>query len=164
MSTISLAKKLLLDPGERIYYQEKYCVYNTIDISARKFVELFCNDDMLLLAHPAIVRLTRYDKKHHNNLRDVLYNYLLYDRSVSSTATRLYMHRNTVLNKLKKIRELTGLDFSNENLRLRLIFSCQVLRYYERVCKKHLRMYNIRDPIEEVSSPFQDKDTVPDKN
>ena len=69
------------------------------------------------------------------------------------------MHRNTVLNKLKKIKELTELNFDNENLRQRLIFSCQILRYYERVCKKHLRMFNIRDPMEVISSD----DAVPVK-
>ncbi len=152
LNTISLAKKLDLDPGERIYYQEKYCVYNTLDFCTQTFISLFGSDDILLLAHPSIIRLTRYDRTHNNNLRDVLYNYLLYDRSVTTTAAKLYMHRNTVLNKLKKIRELTELDFGNENLRQRLIFSCQILRYYERVCKKHLRMFNIREPSDDSLS------------
>lgn len=159
LNTISLAKRLDLTPGERIYFQEKYCVYNTLDFCTQTFMSLFGNDDVLLLAHPSIIGLTRYDRTHNNNLRDVLYNYLLYDRSVTTTAAKLYMHRNTVLNKLKKIKELTELNFDNENLRQRLIFSCQILRYYERVYKKHLRMFNIRDPMEVISSD----DAVPVK-
>ncbi len=75
-------------PGERIYFQEKYCVYNTLDFCTQTFMSLFGNDDVLLLAHPSIIGLTRYDRTHNNNLRDVLYNYLFYDRSVTATAAK----------------------------------------------------------------------------
>ncbi len=66
-----------------------------------------------------------------DNLRDVLYFYLMNGRSVSATAERLYLHRNTIMNKVKKIQSILNVDLEDRHVRQRLIFSCQVLRYFE---------------------------------
>ena len=58
---------------------------------------------------------------------------MFYERNLKKTADDLHMHRNTVLNKLKKINELVDLDFEDQRLRQRLIFSSQFMRYYEKV-------------------------------
>ena len=49
--------------------------------------------------------------------------------SVSDTAKHLYLHRNTVLFRLKKIKQLLGLDLLNNIYDSQLLF--QILHYYK---------------------------------
>ena len=51
-----------------------------------------------------------------------------------------YMHRNTVINKLNKIVELTGVDLTDGGLCQRLTFSCQMIQYYERVMGMNMNL------------------------
>ena len=48
-------------------------------------------------------------------------------------AKRLHMHRNTVMYKVKQVQELCGLDLEDPHLCERLLFSCQLARYYEKM-------------------------------
>ena len=106
----------------------------------RGFNEIAGHDGIVYLAHPAVVALTRYDRNHNDNLRDVLYFYLINDRSITNTASALYMHRNTVLNKVRKINQILGLDLDDRHLRQRLLFSCQLIHYFEDITKKGLKL------------------------
>jgi len=126
--------------GERIVFYEKYSMYCAIELCVQRFQRIHSSDDIIYLIHPAIVHLTRYDHLHHNNLRDVLYYYLLNDRNVGKTAACTYMHRNTVLNKVNKITEMVNLDLEDGGLRQRLMFSCQLIRYYEQVMHLELKL------------------------
>jgi DNA-binding PucR family transcriptional regulator len=130
---VTLAKHLNLEPGERIYRHERYSVYCIIDCFAQYYCSLQGNNDIILLIHPAVVNLTRYDQLHNNNLRDIFHEYLLSDCSVSKTAAKTYMHRNTIMNKLKKITEMINVDLDDCIVCQQLLFSCQVILYYERV-------------------------------
>lgn len=136
----ALARQLALNKGRRIFYYEQYANYCVIDMCAQRFIELHRSDDIIYLVHPAVIHLTRYDRKHNSNLRDVLYYYLRNDRNLLKTAADTYQHRNTVINKVNRITELTGLDFEDSGLRQRLVFSCQVIRYYEMVMKQELKL------------------------
>ncbi|MBR4232605.1 MAG: helix-turn-helix domain-containing protein [Oscillospiraceae bacterium] len=137
---LAFARQLDLEKGRRIFYFEGYANYCVIDMCAQRFIELHRNNDIIYLVHPAVIHLTRYDRSHNTNLRDVLFYYLRNERNLIKTAADTYMHRNTVINKVNRITELTGLDFEDSRLRQRLIFSCQVVIYYEKVMKLELRL------------------------
>lgn len=136
----SLARELDLEKNKRIFFYERYSIYTSIDLCARRFVELYGIDDIIYLVHPAIIHLTRYDREHNTDLRDLFYHYLLNDRNLVKTAAELYMHRNTVVNKVRKISRLVDMDFEDGTLRHRLIFSCQVIQYYEKIMNLPLRL------------------------
>lgn len=136
--TAMLAREL--EKEEHICFYEDYSMYCVIDLCAQRYLEIDGNDDILYLIHPAIIHLTRYDRAHNSSLRDVLYYYLLNDRNLVKTSACTYMHRNTVINKVNKILELLDLDLEDGHLRQRLMFSCQVIRYYERVMKQELKL------------------------
>ncbi len=138
--TALLARQLQNKPGKRFVDYEDYSMYSVIDLCAQQFKALYDSDDIIYLIHPSVILLSRYDAKHKSNLRDVLYYYLLNDRNLVKTAACTYMHRNTVLNKLKKINELIDLDLEDGQLRQRLTFSCQLILYYERVMHLELKL------------------------
>lgn len=137
--TNELACLLCQDKAERIFFTEDYIIYSLIDLCVQRYLEAEQNEDILYLAHPAVTALTRYDRAHNANLRDVLFYFLLNDGNVNKTATDLYMHRNTVNNKVNLIKKLTCMEMDDPRLRQRLLISCQIMRYYENVMQKELQ-------------------------
>ena len=131
VSTLKLAKKLRNEPDHRAFLHDEYSVYHAIDLCAKQYNKDLGHSHLLYLVHPAVITLSRYDAENNNNLRDVLFYYLVNNKSLVKTAAMTYMHRNTIVNKLNKINELLGLDLEDGYLLQRLLFSCQVLRYAE---------------------------------
>ncbi|MCC8059817.1 MAG: helix-turn-helix domain-containing protein [Clostridiales bacterium] len=115
---------------DRLYAYEDYSIYYIIDLCARKYMEEHGHTDIVYLMHPSIIKLARYDVAHKTNLRDLLFYYLLCGCSLNRTASLMYMHRNTVMNKLNKINEIIGIPLDGGFVRHRLIISCLVYRYY----------------------------------
>ena len=105
----------------------------------QRYLESDLNDDILYLTHPAVPTLTRYDREHHTDLRDVLFYYLLNDCNLTTTAAMLYMHRNTVNNKVNQIKKIIQLELDEPKLRQRLLLSCQIMRYYEIVMQLEMQ-------------------------
>ena len=138
--TAVLAQQLNPNPKQRIFTVDEYSVYCIIDLCAKRFIEMHRSDDIIYLVHPAVIHLTRYDRKHNTNLRTVLFYYLRNDRNLIKTATDTYMHRNTVINKVNKILELVDIDLEDGSLRERLMFSCQIILYYEKVMHLELKL------------------------
>lgn len=128
----------ILEDSERIVFSEDYNTYYIIDLAVRKYLSIPGNDDIVYLMHPAMAVLTRYDRKHNTNLRKTLYYYLINDCNLVKTAEAIYMHRNTVLNKVNKIRELVGSDLSNPLLKQKLILSYQLALYQENILNREI--------------------------
>lgn len=135
-----LARALRLPDVRRVYSYDRFSMYYVTDLATQQFVSNNSHSDIIYLIHPAVIMLTRYDTKHHTNLRDTLFYYLINDRNLQRTAAATFTHRNTVINRINKITELTGLSFDNGGLIQRLLFSCQLIQYYERVLKLTLRL------------------------
>ena len=62
----------------------------------------------------------------NNNLHLLRY-YLLSERSISSTAQLLHLHRNSVIYRLGKIEKTLGVDLDDPDVRLRLLISLKIL-------------------------------------
>lgn len=65
---------------------------------------------------PFILKLEAHDHSHGSDLLQTLNQYLECDKNMTDTANELYIHRNTLANRLEKIIDVTGLDFSNREL------------------------------------------------
>jgi GAF domain-containing protein len=64
----------------------------------------------------AIQRLTDYDRRRRTQLVDTLERYLRDRRSIATTARTLYIHPNTLRQRLERIENVTGLDLAAEDL------------------------------------------------
>jgi sugar diacid utilization regulator len=137
---LTLGRQLGLEPKERIFTTERYSVFCMIELCAQRFCSIHGTNNIVFLSHPAIIHLTRHDHHHNNNLRDVLYVYLMNDCSISKTAAITFMHRNTIFNKLKKIEEIIKINFEDGSIRQQLLYSCQLIFYYERVMNQRLNL------------------------
>lgn len=79
-----------------------------------------------------------YDNKTGGNLTDVLYTYLCCERNAAEAAKALYIHRNTMLYKVRKIESVIGQSLDSPALRERMMFSYRVLEYMRRYRKEDI--------------------------
>ena len=130
---IGVASDVNVAQGERVLTFERLGMYVIIDMCSKGFQSLTNSDALLYLAHPVVAALKRHDIENNDDLSAVLYFYLINERSIADTANVLHMHRNTVMNKVKKITTQFKLNFEDRHLRQRLIFSCQLMKFYDEV-------------------------------
>lgn len=64
----------------------------------------------------AVQKLADYDRERRTQLVDTLERYLRDRRSIATTARALYVHPNTLRQRLGRIEELSGLDLASEDL------------------------------------------------
>ena len=58
--------------------------------------------------------------------------------TLSGAAKALFIHRNTMLNKIHKIEEIIDSSLDDPKLRERLLFSCRVIEYMSRYCHEDI--------------------------
>jgi len=135
----TLAYTMNVQPAKRVYHTERFGMYLAIDSCYKQMLQTTGHGDMSAIMHPAVLALYRHDKMKKDNLTEVLFHYYRNDRNLVKTASYLYMHKNTVLNKLRKINQLVKIDFDSNMIRERIVFSIQILYYYKLVLKKELQ-------------------------
>lgn len=70
-------------------------------------------DEMNSFVNDSIGDILKYDKINNSNLEQVLRTYLKNNGSVKDTAEELFVHRNTVNYKIKKIDKILNVDLSD---------------------------------------------------
>ena len=79
-----------------------------------------------LFLHPAVRALEEYDSANHTEFLKTLYIYLKNERRTTETVKELYIHRNSLLYRLERIREITGFQLEDYRERLRMLLSCEI--------------------------------------
>lgn len=83
-----------------------------------------CDDDILRLRH--------YDAEHDSNYFNTLKVYLQNERSITLAAEKLFVHKNTMLYRVSKLKELIEADLGSYEARERLLLSYRVLELLEK--------------------------------
>lgn len=99
------------------------------DCMMAKFGEEY---ELDVLCDPKIFKLIEYDQKKKGNLYETLFVYLSEYKSLVRTAERLYVHKNTVLQRLERIRDISGIEIDRSDYEEYLLFSCKVQNYKNR--------------------------------
>lgn len=138
-TSIELGKRLSIAPYfRRTYTYHQYNSYYIIHLCASYFRKLHNTEHLIYLTHPDITRLYYYDLENNNNLLNVLFAYLSCGKNLTQTSQMLYMHRNTILNKLNKIKEVLKHDFDNTSDHLLLLLSCMIMQYQHSYLQKNI--------------------------
>jgi PucR family transcriptional regulator, proline-responsive transcriptional activator len=87
---------------------------------------------LIAYCHPAILKLLEYDKQNHTDYYQTLQTYLFNNQNLNQTAELLFVHRNTMKYRLKKINELTGITLKNGMPIFQLAYSFMILNYLQR--------------------------------
>lgn len=88
------------------------------------------SDDMRVLKEETLGPLLRYDARKGTDFVHTLEVYLQQNCNINKTSEALFAHYNTVLYRLERIREITGLDLSDPNNRLNLEVSLKMRRVF----------------------------------
>jgi DNA-binding PucR family transcriptional regulator len=64
--------------------------------------------------------LVEYDAQHRSSLVQTIDAYFDHHGNISQTAESLFIHRNTLLYRLERIKDLTSQDLNQANMRLAL--------------------------------------------
>ena len=88
-------------------------------ISERTQPEMICPTGLMNLA--------RHDVKKGTSYVRLLKSYLEHNMHLTETANSEFIHRNTLLYQLKRIREISGLDLDDPRVRLELLMVLNIL-------------------------------------
>ena len=112
---------LKMKPDAPIYHYENYYIHQMLKVFEKEDKEL------RFLIHPGVMQLYYYDKEKGTDFIATLQTYLMNPGPSSEVAARLHIHKNTLLYRLGKIKEIThceldaGEDFLNFNLSFKIM-------------------------------------------
>ena len=99
---LPLMNVALKNKSEILYY-DKMGMYKILsEVSDMSILKDMYND--------TVGRLIQYDKENNTDLTDYIKNYISCDGNVQTVANNFFVHRNTVNNKLNKIKEITQIN------------------------------------------------------
>ena len=108
--------------GQRVVCIEKAGYWRMLkDISKQQV----CRD----YAASKLDALIRYDGENESNLLETLEIFVNHLGARNTTASSLYLHRNTLMYRIKKIEHLTGYDLSDPNSILELSLALHLRRF-----------------------------------
>lgn len=132
----SLRLGIAMNPEHRIYYYEDYSTYQIIEFASEAAMQHMGSRNLVHLCNNEFVSLVLYDKKKGTDLTEIAYTYLSHERNTSETAKVLYIHRNTMLGKIRKIEEIIGNALDDPLIRERMMFSYHVFEYMKKYQKE----------------------------
>ncbi|MCB2293583.1 helix-turn-helix domain-containing protein [Clostridium algoriphilum] len=117
-----------LEIGKIIDPENPYTFYS--DIQFYDLVSLTCKKiDYLEFYHPALIKLRQYDRENNSDLFNTLYIYLKNNQHLLKTASELFIHRNTMSYRIKKIFNLVNIDLSCSETVFNLMLSYKLMAY-----------------------------------
>jgi DNA-binding PucR family transcriptional regulator len=79
--------------------------------------------------HPGLIALRDYDRKNRTDFFRTLRVYLEHQQCVADASSALYIHRNTLLYRIRKIEEFFGFTLDNPKQVINLLLGFHILEY-----------------------------------
>lgn len=101
------------------------------DIIFSHFFALARNAGLPLISfcHPVMERILDYDKQNHTEYLLTLAAFILKGQNLQSAANALYIHKNTMYNRLLKMRDLFMMNLDDPDLQIKLYISVLIYSY-----------------------------------
>ena len=121
---------LLMDVSKKrlVYFEDIFGFYR-VHLCSIALKQHLGHDKIIYLAHPVAIEIIRYDITHKTDYFEFIVEYSKCAGNIQETAAQTHMHRSSAYNKLNKIIELFGIDFSDGQLQRNLIFSMNIIKY-----------------------------------
>ena len=84
-------------------------------------LRLLCNDDLMNLLH--------YDEQNDTTYANSLYEFLNHERNLARTSEILHVHRNTLIYRINRIKELLNNDLDDAHYRFSLLLSYKMISF-----------------------------------
>ncbi|WP_455543049.1 PucR family transcriptional regulator [Intestinibacter sp.] len=109
-----------IDKMSWYFYFEDYC----LDYILKKSIE---DIRPRQVSNLGLIKLLKYDEEENTDFYKTLYEYIYEKNNATHAANKLFIHRTTLLARLKKIKEITKLDLDDWDTRLHLMISFNLL-------------------------------------
>lgn len=128
----------IYEPGKNYFFAKNFFFEKTVELCLNPANDYYHNQGLGYICDPGMITLTRYDQKHGTNLTDTLYNYLMSGQSIAQCSRNMFVHRNTLINKLTKIEDILNQKLDDPYFMYKMFFSFQVVNYAEKVLGKQV--------------------------
>lgn len=112
-----------------ILWNTTYTIFEELGV----FQVLFCASDPDMLKDiykRNLGILEETDKLHQSDYLDTLRVFLLSDCNLLETASRMHTHRNTIIYRIKKIKELLHTELDNSKIKFDLLMAYYIREYF----------------------------------
>lgn len=116
-------KKYLKNKSRIVYYND-IKLYESLTLALEKV-------DYMDLVDSRIIKIQLYDLVNGTNYLETIRSYLENEKSVQAVAESMYIHRNTVNYRIKKIKELFHINFDSYDQIVQLYISIKLLMINE---------------------------------
>ncbi len=118
--------------GSKLYPQQ--LIYSYIDYQAYSILSEFEQPQSLgKYCHPALTLLRQYDYDNHSELYETLSAYLDNGSSIKNTSESLFIHRNSLVYRLKRISDITQMNLEDTQTLFLLRLSYMIDRYNQTI-------------------------------
>lgn len=110
-----------IDEGQHISYYEELMVYRLINsVQSRECLDEFCSN--------AIGRLCEYDEQNNTSLVETLEQYFQCNSNISTAARKMFLHRNTFIYRIEKIKGILGSELKDPEELLELQMGLHIMK------------------------------------
>ncbi len=104
--------------GEAISYSKMGVQRLLLTMDDTEIMQEFCEE--------VLTPLIKYDELNHTDLVGFLKAYFTYGGRVRDTAEGMYLHRNSINYKLRKIEEILHCDFADVNMKFKILLAIEL--------------------------------------
>ncbi|MEK4487312.1 PucR family transcriptional regulator ligand-binding domain-containing protein [Psychrobacillus sp. FSL H8-0484] len=110
-----------MNEKNEVSHFEDYSVYHLLDsnISSSELEDFF---------QKCLGKIYEHDKLHTTSYISTLENYFNNNQNVSETSKAMYLHRNTLIYRIEKIKEILNTDLKNSEELLRIQIALKIFR------------------------------------
>ena len=110
-----------LDEGQQVSFYEDLMIYHLIDsVSSRDCLDEFCTT--------ALGKLREYDAQNRTNLVETLEQYFQCNCNISTAAKKMFLHRNTFIYRIEKIKGILGCELQDPEELLELQMGLRIMK------------------------------------
>ena len=104
-----------LDHGSLLYFYGDYSLHHIGAVALEKLLSP-------VFFHPGVIAMDKYDKEKNSHLLATVKEYLSFS-DPGTVAGRLFIHKNTLLYRINKAKELFGFDFNSGYEKMRVFLT-----------------------------------------
>ncbi len=117
-----------IEMGEKL--QSSKVIFNYSDFYIYHILEM-CNEDegLSYFIHPSMMKLLYYDKEHGTDLLNTLHEFLESPGQPTQISKRLFIHKNTLLYRMEKIRNIMDCKLESGDEFMTMGLSYKIMKY-----------------------------------
>lgn len=123
----SAALGLKLNPSASIYYFSDYYLYKMLESCEKD------NSKIQFLIQPGLMRLYLYDQEHGTDFMETILEFLKHPGQPANIAEVLHIHKNTLLYRMGKIKQITGCEFKEGEEYMNYNLSVKIMKYLKMI-------------------------------